>query len=1031
MARNAKKKGDRSSLVISIVVHALALGGLGYLAHKAGFVPQAIYQITGIKPPEKPKPKPKPPEPSPEIPQAKPSDIVEETAAPPANAAPATAAPPTASAARSDAPPAQGGGAGNFFKADARKPDAAPVRPIQGKPGTGAGNLAASKSTASATAAKSAFDEASTKPSTVAAVLEERKNAASSQEAISAEQIARTGGGDAAQITTKITGVVATDNRQIVIRGLNDRYNIATLNGAELPSADPRRRAPQLDLIPSAMIDRVVVSKTFTPDMQGGFAGGAVNIVTKSFPAKGFTTVSAGTGLNSAATLNDGFLKIPGGGNDFWALDDGSRALPSGALIDPSILTDAQRPWRNNNQQAVGAERLALAQKYDAALRSFNNTTFAPSMGQPGPNSNFSVSSGDSTWLFGRRFGWFGTFNHDRQFQFYENAFRGRYAYGTDPMDGGPLTRTAEFRRDQSIMSVGWGAVASTAMELMPGHELSFSFLNNQSAQQYITEESGQTINQFQPGTEERTRIEQLTYRERYLRNFQFKGRHEFREVGAAQLDWSFSSSGTGENSPDERIFPMILFPAGNGLTNVIAQSAELPNINQPSRFFRDSQDKSWNFRSDLTIPFTPGNGLESSIKVGGNVLESERRLREQRFEYEISQNSGSNQSDVTGYANSVLNFQGQQFITNTSGSGANTRTAYFFPNATFLRSGLPFDGYGYDGTQSIPAVYAMADLFVMPKFRLVGGARFEQTDLQAEVLPRSRILGASSSGRISTTDVLPSLGAVFPVTSNLNLRVNWSQTIARPTYREFAPFEYFDTFDGLAYRGNADLKRSEIENYDARMEWFPRPGELLSLAYFRKNITNPVEPYIADNAAGIVSFTNNASAIVSGFEFEARKNLASLDPLLAGITLGGNAAFINSEVDVFYPVGNGVGLYNRQLFDQPEYILNSDLAWDIARTRTTVSVSFTRSGQRLAVDGGQGSPNIYEQPINTLDFFVNQRLGRRWKMRFGARNLLDPDIRQTLINDLGASEERYGDKYVFRSYRRGVTFSLTLSADF
>jgi outer membrane receptor for ferrienterochelin and colicin len=118
-------------------------------------------------------------------------------------------------------------------------------------------------------------------------------------------------------------------------------------------------------------------------------------------------------------------------------------------------------------------------------------------------------------------------------------------------------------------------------------------------------------------------------------------------------------------------------------------------------------------------------------------------------------------------------------------------------------------------------------------------------------------------------------------------------------------------------------------------------------------------------------------------------------------------------------------------LFDQPEYILNSDLAWEIARSRTTFSVSFTRSGQRLAVDGGQGSPNIYEQPINTLDFFINQRLGRRWKMRFGARNLLDPDIRQTLINDLGSREERYGDQYVFRSYKRGITVSLTLSADF
>ena len=90
MARNAKKKTDRSSLIISMIVHALALGGLAYLAHRAGFVPQAIYQITGIRPPEKPKPKPKPPEPSPEIPNPTASDIVEETAAPPANTAPAT-----------------------------------------------------------------------------------------------------------------------------------------------------------------------------------------------------------------------------------------------------------------------------------------------------------------------------------------------------------------------------------------------------------------------------------------------------------------------------------------------------------------------------------------------------------------------------------------------------------------------------------------------------------------------------------------------------------------------------------------------------------------------------------------------------------------------------------------------------------------------------------------------------------------------------------------------------------------------------
>ncbi len=1033
MARTAKKASDKTSLAISIAVHVLALGGLAYLAHRAGFVPSAVYKITGIKPPEKPKPKPKPPEPPADVPPPKEADIVEDTATPPPNAAPPTAAPPTASAARSDAPPAAGGGVGNFFQAEARKPDAAPVRAIQGKPGTGAGNLEANKSTASATASKSAFDADSTKPSTIAAVLEDRKSAAAAQEAVSAEQIARTGGGDASQITTRITGVVATDNKQIVVRGLNDRYNVATLNGTELPSADPRRRAPQLDLIPSAMIDRVVVSKTFTPDLQGGFAGGAVNIVTKSFPAKRFTTVSLGTGINSEASFNGGFLTSPGGATDWLAMDDGTRELPPEALIDFNTLArEAERPWRLNTEQALGAQRLGFANQIQTALQSFNNSNFAPVTGAPGPNSNFTLSSGDTTWLFGRRFGWFGTLTHDRRFQFYDDAFRGRYAYGVDPNDGGPLTRTSEFVRDQSTADVSWGAVASGAMELLPGHEFSASFLHNQSAQQIDIEENGQTIDQFDPGSPARSRIYQISYRERFLRNVQFKGRHEFRELAGSQLDWSYSMSSTAEDSPDERIFPLIYERNAAGQFNIIAQSAELPNINQPARFFRNSQDRNSNFRADLTVPFTPGNGLESSLKFGVNALESERTLRQSLFEYSVPQNTGAGQTDIGNYANSILGFQGSQFRTNFSGTGANRRAAYVFPRdlPSFLRGGLPFDGYGYDGTQKIPAVYGMSDLFVAPWLRLIGGARVEKTELDAEVLPRSGIIGSVTSGRIQTTDVLPSMSAVFPVTSNLNVRASWSQTVARPTYREFAPFEYYDTADGLAYRGNAALRRTQIENYDARVEWFPRPGELLSLAYFHKNLTDPIEPFIADNANGIVSFTNNPTAVVRGLEFEARKNLAAVDPLLAPFTIGGNFAYIDSLVDVFYPSGAGVALYQRPLFDQPEYILNTDITWESARLGSSVTLNFAKSGERLAVDGGQGGPNIYEQTVDTLDVFINQRIGR-WKLRFAARNLLDPDVRQILVNDLGSSQERYGDAYVFRSYRRGITYTLSVATDF
>ena len=115
MSRKVKNGSDRTGLAISVAVHIVALSGLAYLAHRSGFVPAAIYKITGIKAPEKPKPKPKPPTPPPNVPPPKQAEIVEETTTPP-SVVPAAAAPPTASAARTDAPPVAGGELVIFLK---------------------------------------------------------------------------------------------------------------------------------------------------------------------------------------------------------------------------------------------------------------------------------------------------------------------------------------------------------------------------------------------------------------------------------------------------------------------------------------------------------------------------------------------------------------------------------------------------------------------------------------------------------------------------------------------------------------------------------------------------------------------------------------------------------------------------------------------------------------------------------------------------------------------------------------------------
>ena len=143
-----------------------------------------------------------------------------------------------------------------------------------------------------------------------------------------AEQISKAGASDAGAAVTKVAGATIVEGKFAVIRGLSDRYISTTLNGANIPSADPYRQSASLDLFPSQVIEKVVASKTFTPDQPGAFTGGGIDIVTRSFPENAFLSGSLGTAYNTQASLNDHSLTYKGGGLDWAGMDDGSRALP-------------------------------------------------------------------------------------------------------------------------------------------------------------------------------------------------------------------------------------------------------------------------------------------------------------------------------------------------------------------------------------------------------------------------------------------------------------------------------------------------------------------------------------------------------------------------------------------------------------------------------------------------------------------------------------------------------------------------------
>lgn len=70
-----------------------------------------------------------------------------------------------------------------------------------------------------------------------------------------------------------------------ILRGMDKRYNYTLVNGVKIPSPDDKNRYIPLNIFPSALMDRLVVSKSLTADMEGDAVGGVVDMVMKDAPS--------------------------------------------------------------------------------------------------------------------------------------------------------------------------------------------------------------------------------------------------------------------------------------------------------------------------------------------------------------------------------------------------------------------------------------------------------------------------------------------------------------------------------------------------------------------------------------------------------------------------------------------------------------------------------------------------------------------------------------------------------------------------
>lgn len=806
---------------------------------------------------------------------------------------------------------------------------------------------------------------------------------------ISADQIARGGDGSAAGAVKRAGGITVEGGKYVYVRGLSDRYSKTTLNGAQVPGLDPNRNSVQMDLFPTNLIENLTITKSFTPNLPGSFTGGLINIETKDFPDAFTFNLSTSMSYNARANMNSEFLTYDGGSTDGLGFDDGTRDIPS--TMPNEIPTRFE--MSNNN----------WASDLTDVNQSFN-TTYDVKQKTPGLNRAFAVDFGNRLNIGGddkgRKLGFIGGITYSQSYESYTNGVSGRYKL-TGADESIDFLNTEELLQDsKSSESILWGALFNTSMQLNDNNTVRFVAMHNQNGVSTARFLEGNIPSDAQD-IYKQTR--QLLYQERALSTAQVQGEHTLSGERGIEIDWSTTYTLSKQNTPDLRFF------SNDYTINPVAETDTMYSIQTAlyvpsSRYFRDLEETNLDAQLDFSWPLAV-NKKDGAIKLGLANLIKDRIATERRFD--LKNNGIDFDGDLDTYLAAenfdIDPFQNYLYYEGYGGTTGNDRTN------------------SYIGAENVAAAYAMVDVYATPLLRVIAGARAEKTIATSQSLNPNK-----PTGELDNLDILPSLNLTYQIAEKAKLRAAATRTLARPTFRELAPFASYDFELRTTILGNSELERTTVTNLDLRWELYPNRGEMISFGAFYKQFTNPIERVFSPTAGNQeLQYRNVSEGTVYGAEFEIKKGLAYLSDKLEGLSVGGNATYVFSKVAIDPAELEAIRavvpdhLDSRTMFGQSPYIINAFVGFKHDPKGLSTNLNFNISGQKMVVVGVKGTPDVFEQARPSLDWNITKDLGQRLTLKVSARNLLNS---QSLF-----TQTFKGTDYDYQSYRIGRTYGISL----
>ncbi len=808
---------------------------------------------------------------------------------------------------------------------------------------------------------------------TESAIVLEMKRSDNIVSGISASQIQKGQDRDASEVVRRVPGVTIIENRFIMIRGLNDRYNTVWLNDAGAPSSETDKKAFSFDIIPAGLIDRILIYKTPSADLPGDFAGGMVKIYTKAFPEKSNISFDIKSSYRTGTTGNlyDYNTKS---NTDWLGFDYGQRKLPKGlndyiSKYDENIAEETKSfngNWAKQEQKAMPDMRF---------------------------NFNFNKLANIGKLKLGNILG-----------VNYSNTYT---VFNIQRQDWDSVSKNMDLVDKQSTQTVRLNVLENFAVKF-DNHKIEFKNLLNQTGMQ-------QTV--FRNSVLENSPSEksyQYWYQSKTTFTSQLSGIHKWLQEKLL-YDWTVGYSYIHRNDPDLRRIKYTKAPTAPDSMYKAAVANVVDNSNGGGRFFSTLTESVYSLAQSLKYKTTlKGMAIEAS--TGGYIELKERSFDSRFLGYVIK--PGAEAQRLTRLPIEQI-FAPQNIGTSTG----------------FKLDEITSGSDRYKAQNSLYAGYGMLNIQATKRIKIVGGLRYEynkqalqsrlnQDSISPRIITKFWLPSFNMAYNFNKQSLLR---VAYGKTLNRPEFREWS-----PFYFydfNFSAGTYGSLFNTVLFPNGNILKVATIQNFDLRYELYGKGSDFVQVGLFYKYFKNPIQQIILSSGSDsrAFSFVNGDWAYTKGIEIDFRKNMGAFAKSvhckeLANLNIVGNISLIQSQLYI----SKNINQANKtQLQGQSPYIINGGLYYQNDSSGLQISVLYNVFGPRIFLLGTLQYPNIGELARHTIDITVSQRLNKRFSLNFGAQDILNNPIFlvQDTNND-GHFSPDGSDKLIMK-YRSGPYYTL------